>query len=113
MESLTRNQSSHLILADIAMAMAVSTVLGEQIGIPASYHPGAVRDVWLGGNKDRPETRQVLALASAGMGPLQEMTGEKLTEQAHRFGVPLDPAEAETVSRHFQQRRDAVLTYRR
>jgi len=113
MDQPTLNQKYHLILADVAMAMAAATVEGIPIPLPPDYQPGAVRDDWLAAEHDPFLRRRVLALASAAMGSLQEMSGDRLHGEAQRFGVPLAADEAAAVSAHFTARRERVLTYRR
>jgi len=109
---LTRNQTFHLILADIAMAMAVTTVTGETIPLDGEYVPGRPRDLWLERAEGGPERQRVMALASAGLAALQALEGEALAAQARRYGVPLSDQLAAEICTHFVDRRNAVLTYR-
>lgn len=115
MAELTTNQRYHLLLGDVAMAMAISTQDAgyRHVDEPSGYAPGHLRDRWLAGTTDDELRRRVCAMANAGMGALQRMQAEDLCTQARRFGVPLDDALASTVAEHFEQRRSAVLRYRR
>jgi len=108
----TRNQTFHLILADIAMAMAVATVTGEALVQEAAYVPGRPRDLWLDRAVAGPLRQRVLALASAGLAALQSLEAEALIEQARRYGVPLSDDLAAEICTHFVDRRNRVLTYR-
>lgn len=113
MDAVTDNQRFHLILADVAMAMAIRTLDGDAPVCEGEYRPGAVRDGWLIRVTD-PLTRQrVTALANAGLGALQAVEGEELVEKARRFGVPLSAELAQEICDHFTARRERVLTYRR
>jgi len=109
---LTRNQTFHLILADIAMAMAVATVEGKALPQEDAYVPGRPRDLWLERAAADPARQRVMALASAGLAALQSLDGEALVAQARRYGVPLSDELAAEICTHFVDRRNAVLTYR-
>jgi len=114
MAALTKNQQFHLVLADIAMAMAVSTCDPDY---PIDYDPGepagSLRDRWLAQVTDRLLRQRVTALASAGLASLQAMDPTVLSEKAARYGITLPEGVAETIAEHFENRRSAVLTYRR
>lgn len=110
---ITKNQRFHLILADVAMAMAINTLDGGKPVFEGDYQPGAVRDCWLARVTDAQLRQRVTALANAGLGALQSLGGEDLVEKARRFGVPLSDALAEEIGAHFTAQRDRVLTYRR
>lgn len=113
MDPVTDNQRFHLILADVAMAMAINTLDSGAPVCEGEYRPGAVRDGWLIRVTD-PLTRQrVTALANAGLAALQAIEGEDLVEKARRFGVPLSAELAQEICDHFATRRERVLTYRR
>lgn len=115
MAELTKNQEYHLLLADIAMAMAISTYDPDNLVSYAEgdYAPGALRDAWLAGNTDRLLRQKVTALASAGLASLQTRDAAGLLEKAGGFGVPLPAAVADDIVQHFADKRAAVLTYRR
>lgn len=115
MAHLTDNQHFHLLLGDIAMAMAISTydqdyLVAERL---TAYSPGGLRDDWLA-QVERADLRQrVVGLANAAMGSLQRLEQEELSATAARYGVPIDAELAREVSEHFERRRNAVLRYRR
>lgn len=113
MDPVTDNQRFHLILADVAMAMAISTLDGGALLCEGDYCPGAVRDGWLIRVADPLMRQRVMALANAGLGALQAVEGEELVEKARRFGVPLSAELAQEICDHFATRRERVLTYRR
>lgn len=113
MDSLTDNQRFHLILADVAMAMAIATLDGGRPVCDGDYRPGMVRDGWLARVTDAGLRQRVTALANAGLGSLQTISGEELVTKAGRFGVPLSPELAREVCEHFAARGERVLTYRR
>lgn len=111
----TTNQYFHLLLGDIAMAMAITTydrgyAIAERL---ANYVPGRLRDDWLAQANDAELRRSVVALANAGMGSLQRLEHAALTDTATRYGIPIDAQLAQDISAHFEQRRTAVLRYRR
>jgi hypothetical protein len=114
-ETLTTNQSFHLILADIAMAAAIRVYDREHPLAVAddSYRPGCIRDGWLDRTSDQNLRQKVTAMATAGMGSLQRMPAEELVFAAQAYGVPLGGGLAESLMEHFSNKRDAVLTYRR
>jgi hypothetical protein len=110
----TTNQYFHLLLADIAMAMAISTY-DREYAIAArlvDYQPGRLRDDWLAQAHDAELRRSVVALANAGMGSLQRLEDAQLNAAAARFGIPIGPALAQEIATHFEHRRTAVLRYR-
>ena len=114
MAELTTNQTFHLLLADIAMAMAISTydrgyAIAEHL---TDYTPGRLRDDWLAYAQDPELRRQVTALANAGMGALQRLEDEQLNATAQRYGIPVGPELAQEIVAHFERRRTAVLRYR-
>lgn len=113
MDAVTDNQRFHLILADVAMAMAIRTLDGDAPVCEGEYQPGAVRDGWLALVADPLMRQRVTALANAGLGALQAIEGEDLVEKARRFGVPLSAELAQEICDHFAARRERVLTYRR
>lgn len=115
MDAATKNQQFHLILADIATAMAIrvhdaQAAIGQQAD---RYEPGAIRDAWFKQPKDRLLVQRVKALANAGIASLVNLEGPDLVEKAKAFGVPLTSALAEEIAAHFVARRNAVLTYNR
>lgn len=110
---LTDNQRFHLILADVAMAMAITTLDGGTPFAGGDYRPGAVRDGWLARVTDPGLRQRVTALANAGLGALQTASGEDLVDKARRFGVPLSAELAGEICDHFAARAGRVLTYRR
>lgn len=110
----TTNQTFHLLLADIAMAMAISTYdraysIAEHL---ADYTPGRLRDDWLAQAQDNELRRKVTALANAGMGSLQRLEDAQLNAAAERYGIPVGPELAQEIVAHFERRRTAVLRYR-
>jgi hypothetical protein len=111
----TANQQYHLILADIAMAAAIKTYDRdyEPAAGGAAYHPGSIRDGWLGRTSDGGLRRHVTAMATAGVASLAGMPPERLGSAAAAYGVPLDPDLVSRIAEHFSAKRDAVLTYRR
>lgn len=113
MDIVTDNQRFHLILADVAMAMAISTLGGGAPLCEGEYQPGAVRDGWLSRVADPLMRQRVTALANAGLGALQAVEGEELVEKARRFGVPVSAELAQEICDHFAVRRERVLSYRR
>jgi hypothetical protein len=115
MSGLTQNQQFHLILADIAMAMAIQTLdtAYQQTTDATGYEPGSIRDGWLAQNTDKLLNRRVTALANAGLASLSGLAGPVLLEKAERFGVPLEPALADEIASHFTGKREAVMTYKR
>lgn len=113
MDIVTDNQRFHLILADVAMAMAISTLDGAITVCQGEYRPGAVRDGWLARVADPLMRQRVTALANAGLGALQAVEGEDLVEKARRFGVPVSAELAQEICDHFTARHERVLTYRR
>ncbi len=112
---ITKNQQFHLILADIAMAMAISVM--DAAGRPsveaAGYQPGSIRDNWLRQAADKALTQRVTALANAGLASLSNLPASELLDKAERFGVPMDTALAQEIAVHFKEKREAVLTYNR
>lgn len=115
MTAPTTNQYFHLLLGDIAMAAGISTYDPEySIAEPLTgYVPGQVRDVWLAQVSDDALRQRVLGLANASMGSLQRMEQEPLTATAARYGIPIDAALAGEIAEHFENKRNAVLRYRR
>jgi len=115
MTELSRNQVYHLILADIAMAMAVQTLkVQPSTEAPASgYLPGTIRDGWLERADDKLTRQRVIALANAGLASLSGLDGSALRDKAQRFGVPMEQDTAEEIAQHFVDKRNAVLTYQR
>ena len=115
MDKTTKNQEFHLILADIAMAMAIATLDAEfQCAVEAThYFPGAIREDWLTRSDDKALSQRVIALANAGGASLSNLAGPELLDKAQRFGVPIDDAVAQEIAEHFTARREAVLTYNR
>ncbi len=111
----TANQQYHLILADIAMAAAIKTYDRdyEPSSSGGAYHPGSIRDGWLGRTSDDGLRRQVTAMATAGVASLAGLPPEQLGSAAAAYGVPLDPDLVLRIAEHFSSKRDAVLTYRR
>jgi hypothetical protein len=110
---MTNNQRFHLILADVAMAMAITTLDGGKPVCDGDYVPGAVRDGWLARVTDAMLRQRVTALASAGLGSLQSVSGEELVEKARRFGIPLQAELADEICSHFAAQRERIMTYRR
>lgn len=113
MDAMTNNQRFHLILADVAMAMAISTLDGETPVVEGEYAPGKVRDSWLLRVTDRLLRQRVTALASAGLASLQNLAGDELVDKARRYGIPLSDQLASEIGEHFNAQRNRVLTYRR
>ena len=111
----TPNQTYHLILADIAMIAAVRALAGaDRVPVvPDPYVPGGPRDTWLTDAADRLLTVRVKAMANAGLGALQRAEAPAILKAANGSGVPMTAAEAADIAEHFQNKRDAVLTYRR
>lgn len=109
------NRHYQLLLADVAMAMAISThdrdyPVAERL---ADYAPGRLRDDWLAQVGDAGLRLRVVGLANAGMGSLQRLGHEELCAAAVRYGIPIDPALAESIAEHFEERRNAVRRYDR
>ncbi len=115
MDNPSKNQQFHLILADIAMAMAIDVMDGAHRTRQdaAGYLPGSIRDDWLRQAADQALIQRVTALANAGLAALSNLPGPALLAKAERFGVPLDAALAEAIGDHFTAKREAVLTYNR
>jgi hypothetical protein len=113
MSAPTQNQTFHLILADIAMAMAVQTLKAGETAIGNVYIPGSIRDSWLEKDQDRLMRQRVIALANAGLSSLSTLDAPALLDKAQRFGVPIDSALSEEIAQHFVDKRNAVLTYNR
>ncbi|TCT24253.1 hypothetical protein [Thiobaca trueperi] len=115
MTHLTNNQYFHLLLGDIAMAMAIATydqdyVVAERL---TDYVPGRLRDDWLAQVTAADLRQRVVGLANAAMGSLQRLEQEELSAAATRYGIPIEAALAQEVADHFERRRNAVLRYRR
>jgi len=111
----TTNQTYHLILADIAMIAAVRAVAGaDRVPAPSDpYVPGAARDAWLTGETDRLLAARVKATANAGLGALQVAPPAAILKAANDAGVPMTAEAAGEIAEFFQNKRDAVLRYRR
>jgi hypothetical protein len=111
----TEHQHFVLILSDIAMAAAIETCDSAYVfdARPDDYVYGKIRDGWIGQAGDEALRRRVTALASAAATALAKLDAEQLLRSARRYGIPLSVADAERISEHFSDRRDAVLTYRR
>jgi len=111
----TDNQYFHLLLGDIAMSMAIQTYdRSYQIETTGEdYCPGSVRDKWLAQVQDAELKRRVNALANAGVGSLQGLEPEPLMAKASRYGIAIGSVLAEKITAHFENKRMAVLTYRR
>ncbi|QGM44279.1 hypothetical protein [Methylocystis heyeri] len=112
MAELTENQKFNLLLADIAMAAAISTV-GSSFDTPDAYVPGVIRDKWLAEARDEVLKRRVLSLANAGVASLQGVDAEQLLRAAQRYSVPVDEALAARMVEFFADKREALLRYRR
>lgn len=112
MAEMTDNQLFNLLLADIAMAAAIKTN-GEALTPPENYAPGVIRDAWLAANKDEVKQRRVLSLANAALASLQGVDGPQLTQAAEKYGVPIDAELGEKISKYFEDKRQALLRYRR
>lgn len=114
MTELTANQRFHLLLGDIAMAMAIATYDRDYAAEPcAEYTPGSICDLWLSQVQDEQLKRRVCALANAGLGALQAASACDLLAKAQRYGVPMDEPLARQIAEHFERRKSALLTYRR
>lgn len=115
-EPNTRNQRFHLLLGDIAMAVAIDTYDRSYDRSPGSggqpYEPGHLRDRWLAQVTDDEQRRRVCAMANASMGALQRMEGDMLSSQAQRWGIPIDAELAAGIAEHFETKRTALLRYR-
>jgi hypothetical protein len=111
MAELTENQRFNLLLADIAMAAAIST-MGSSFELPTPYVPGSFRDNWLTGATDEVLKRRVLSLANAGVASLQGVDADQLLRAAQRYGVPVDEALAGRMVEFFADKREALLRYR-
>jgi len=112
MAEMTQNQMFNLLLADIAMAAAISTA-GSSFAAPPDYTPGAIRDSWLAGGCDEVLKRRVLSLANAGVASLQGVDAEQLLRAARQYGVPIDGVLADRIVEFFTDKRQALLRYRR
>ena len=110
-----KNQIYHLVISDIAMAMAIRTLDPESSVIHSveDYTPGCVRESWLAKTTDKLLRMRVTPLATAGTASLQALSAEGLLSKAKEFGVPLDSAFAAEVADYFEARRARVLTYDR
>ena len=96
------------------MAMAIATCDPDYPIVHTPDEPaGSLRDRWLADVTDRLLRQRVTALASAGLASLQAMDPAALGEKAARYGITLPDGMAETIAEHFENRRAAVLTYRR
>ena len=113
MRAPTANQLYHLILADIAMAGAIKACGGSVTLSEADYEPGSLRDRWLANATDAGLRARVTAMASAGVGSLSGMEGERVLAAAESYGVPLKATVAEAIAEHFANKREALLTYNR
>lgn len=108
-------QHYQLLLADVAMAMAISThdrdyPVAERL---ADYVPGRLRDDWLAQVDSQGLRMRVVGLANAGMGSLQRLSHEDLCAAATRYGIPIDATLAESIASHFEDRRNAIRRYNR
>ena len=108
-------QHYQLLLADVAMAMAISTcdrdyAVAERL---ADYVPGRLRDGWLAQIEDARLRLRVVGLANAGMGSLQRLEPRKLCAAAARYGIPIDAALARSIAAHFEAQRNTVRRYNR
>ena len=108
-------QHYQLLLADVAMAMAISTydrdyAVAERL---VDYVPGRLRDGWLAQIEDARLRLRVVGLANAGMGSLQHLEHAELCAAAARYGIPIDTALAQSIAAHFEERRNAVRHYNR
>lgn len=110
----TTNQTYHLILADIAMIAAIRALTGKPAPVVVEpYVPGAPRDAWLADSDDRALTIRVKATANAGLGALQVSDATAILRAANDTGVPMTAEGAADIAAFFQNKRDAVLRYRR
>ena len=112
MAELTENQVFHLLLADIAMAAAITTA-GSSFETPVNYRPGAIRDAWLANVGNDVLKRRVLAMANAGVASLQGVAPDQLARAAEKFRIPIDEALADRIAEHFEGKRQAIIRYRR
>jgi len=112
MAELTENQMFNLLLAEFAMAAAISTA-GSSFTTPVEYAPGAIRDTWLADVVDDVLKRRVLSLANAGLASLQGVDADQLLRAAQCYGVPVDDALAKRIAEFFTDKREALLRYRR
>lgn len=115
MNEPTTNQTYHLILADIAMIAVVRSLAGEDRAPVVSdpYVPGNPRDAWLAAETDRLLTLRVKAAANAGLGALLAAPAAIILKAANETGVPMTEERADEIAEFFQNKRDAVLRYRR
>ena len=110
----TTNQRFHLIMADIAMAASIQVHdPGYRWAVTDSYIPGSLRDDWMGRVTDKLLSKRVTSMANAALAALQKEGADKVLEMAARHHIPVDTALAAEMVEHFQNKRDAVLTYRR
>ena len=109
----TTNQRFHLIMADIAMAASIQVHDPDYQWAADAYAPGSLRDAWLGQVTDKLLSMRVTSMANAAMGALLKEGADKVVETAARHRIPVDAALAAEMVEHFQNKRDAVLTYRR
>lgn len=113
MAEMTENQKFHLLLADIAMAAAITTA-GSTFTAPPQdvYEPGVIRDNWLATASDETLKRRVLSLANAGVASLQGVPPEQLFKAAEKYGIPVDADLADRIAVHFTDKREAIIRYR-
>jgi|GEM_PF-1292133 len=109
------HQIYYMILTDIAISMAVRTLLPEHTlaAEGVDYQPGAYHQAWAAAEIDKLQRHKVTALANAGLGALAKMEPQPLKDQAERFGVPLELETAQAMFDYYTNKRDAVLTYKR
>jgi hypothetical protein len=112
---ITKTQLYQSVLADIGMAMAISTLdPGYAHGVSeADYAPGAIRDGWLNHQQDKLLRLRVKPLATAGAASLQLLSGEELLHQARTFGVPLKSELAFEIAEYLNVKRSLAMTYNR
>jgi len=112
MAEMSQNQYFHLLLADIAMAAAITTT-GSTYETPVgAYAPGALRDGWLAAATDEYLKRRVIALANAGVASLQGVDADQLHRAAEKYSIPIDGTLADVIALHFNNKREAIIRYR-
>jgi hypothetical protein len=103
------------IVADIAMAAALRVHDPDYV-VPdrwAGGNYGRLRDRWLKTNPGPTARETILGLASAGATALTRMPADRLRAVAGTYGFDLPDDLAAAVAKHFSERREEVLTYRR
>jgi hypothetical protein len=108
-------QLYHLVLSDIATAMAINIFDPSYLlsVAPEDYYPGAIKAQWLEQRSDKLLRLRVIPLATAGIGSLQALPAEELLRRADGYGIPLTLDFAEEIVGYLEAKRARVMTYDR